>query len=118
MLATSERQSSKRANQIGTLLRPGYTRWSSNYDFVRDLLDMYNASCIVVGILKTSGQSQAIRGQTLGAHKVIRRFEFIFVLHLMDNIMGITDILCQALQRKSLDILNAMKLFSTTKVIL
>jgi hypothetical protein len=36
----------------------------------------------------------------------------------MHKIMGITDLLCQALQQKSLDILNAMDLVSTTKALL
>jgi hypothetical protein len=36
----------------------------------------------------------------------------------MHKIMGITDLLCRALQQKSLDILNAMDLVSTTKALL
>ncbi|XP_028066370.1 zinc finger MYM-type protein 1-like [Camellia sinensis] len=38
MLASGERQSSKGANQIGTLHRAGATRWSSHYDSVRNLI--------------------------------------------------------------------------------
>jgi hypothetical protein len=37
-------------------------------------------------------------------------FEFVFILHLMKQIMEITDLLCQALQNQSQDILNAMHL--------
>ena len=33
----------------------------------------------------------------------------------MHKIMGITDMLCRALQNKSIDILNAMDLVGTTK---
>jgi hypothetical protein len=36
----------------------------------------------------------------------------------MHKIMGITDFLCRVLQQKSLDILNAMDLVSTTKTML
>ena len=36
----------------------------------------------------------------------------------MHKIMEITDVPCQALQQKSLDILNAMDLVSTTKALL
>ena len=36
----------------------------------------------------------------------------------MHKIIGITDLLCRALQQKSLDILNAMNLVSTTKTLL
>ena len=42
-------------------------------------------------------------------------FEFVFILHLMKETMQITDLLCQALQSKSQDILNAMHLVSSTK---
>ncbi|XP_059627182.1 uncharacterized protein LOC132269976 [Cornus florida] len=101
MLSVGERQSGKGANQIGTLHRAGTTRWSSHYDSVRDLIDMYTASCTVVENLRKDGQTQQIRGQSLGVYKAMRNFEFIFILHLMDNIMGFTDTLCQALQHKS-----------------
>ncbi|KAM7514791.1 hypothetical protein LguiA_004374 [Lonicera macranthoides] len=80
--------------------------------------EVYSASCIVVENLKKNGPNQQLRGQALGVFKVMRSFDFIFILHLMDNIMGITDTLCQALQRKSQDIVNAMKLVSTTKILL
>ena len=48
-------------------------------------------------------------------YDVITSFEFVFILHLMRKIMEITDNLCQALQCKSQDILNAMHLVSTIK---
>ena len=46
---------------------------------------------------------------------MITSFQFIFILHLMKEIMGITDVLCQVLQQKSQDILNAMNMVHTTK---
>ncbi|XP_028107978.1 uncharacterized protein LOC114306840 [Camellia sinensis] len=52
-----------------------------------------------------------------GVYDKITSFEFVFILHLMRDIMGTTDDLCQALQRKSQDILNAMHLVSTTKAL-
>ncbi|XP_028080969.1 uncharacterized protein LOC114282486 [Camellia sinensis] len=51
MLAGGERQSSKGANQIGTLHRAGAIRWSSHYDSVNNLIDMYEASCKTQDIL-------------------------------------------------------------------
>ena len=45
-------------------------------------------------------------------------FKFVFILHLMKEIMAITDILCQALQSKSQDILHAMHLVSSTKALI
>ncbi|XP_059644078.1 uncharacterized protein LOC132285863 [Cornus florida] len=118
MLSTGEHQSGKGANLIGTLHRAGATRWSSHYDSVRNLIDMYTASCKVVENLRKGGQNQEIRGQASGVYKAMRSFEFLFILHLMDNIMGFTNVLCQTLQRKSQDILNVLKLVPTTKTLL
>ena len=103
------------ANQIGTLHRAGATRWSSHYDSVRNLIDMYGDSCTVLQSFSKNGLNGNICTQASGVYKAITTFELVFILHLMDKIMGITNILSQALQRKSQDILNALKLLSTTK---
>ncbi|XP_021803993.1 zinc finger MYM-type protein 1-like, partial [Prunus avium] len=63
MLGTGERATGKGANQIGTLHRPGATRWGSHYDSCSDLIDMYNASCTVVETLIKDGASNSIRGE-------------------------------------------------------
>ncbi|XP_038713392.1 zinc finger MYM-type protein 1-like [Tripterygium wilfordii] len=118
MLANGERQSGRGANQMSSLQRAGATRWSSHYDSVRSLIEMYGASCKVLENLSKNGAFGSIRGEASGVYAAITTFEFIFVLHLIDKIMGITDVLRQALQRKSLDILNALRLISTTKTLL
>jgi hypothetical protein len=46
---------------------------------------------------------------------MLTSFEFIFILHLMKEIIGITDVLCQVLQQKSQDILNAVHSVSIAK---
>ncbi|XP_028122974.1 zinc finger MYM-type protein 1-like [Camellia sinensis] len=71
----------------------------------------------VVESLKKS-TNQQIRRQANGVYKVMKSFEFIFVLYLMDNILRIVNTLCQVLQQKTQDILNAMKLVSTTKALI
>jgi hypothetical protein len=62
--------------------------------------------------------SKYSRGDAVGALKIIKSFDFVFILHLMEKIMKITDVLCQTLQRKSIDILNALDSVSNTKVLL
>ena len=42
-------------------------------------------------------------------------FDFVFILHLMQELMEITDLLCRKLQQKSQDIINAMDDVATTK---
>jgi hypothetical protein len=51
----------------------------------------------------------------LTAYKMLTSFEFIFISHLMKEIMGITDVLCQALQQKFQDILNVIHSVSNAK---
>jgi len=95
MVAAGERETGRGANQIGNLYRSGTTRWSSQ-----------------------EGSFNSIHGEASGCLIVMKSFEFIFILYLMHKIIRITDLLCQALQQKSLDILNAMDLVSITKALL
>ncbi|XP_021829144.1 zinc finger MYM-type protein 1-like [Prunus avium] len=115
MIDTGERETGRGLNQIGTLHRPGATHWGSHYDSCSDLLNMFNASCTVVETLIKDGSSNSIRGEATGTFKVMTSYEFIFILNLLEKIMGLTDSLCRALQNKSQDILTAMNLVRSTK---
>ncbi|KAM1664055.1 hypothetical protein ACFXTN_039633 [Malus domestica] len=80
---------------------------------------MYDASCTVLENIKNDrSATNSLRREATGAYNAIRSFEFTFILHLLQEIMGITDILCHELQNKSQDILNAMNLVITTKDVL
>ncbi|GAA0167174.1 hypothetical protein LIER_22165 [Lithospermum erythrorhizon] len=46
---------------------------------------------------------------------VMQPFDFVFMLHLMDDVLGVTNYLCVALQRGDQDILNALNLVSVSK---
>ncbi|XP_052189909.1 uncharacterized protein LOC127799726 [Diospyros lotus] len=105
MLAIGERESGSGANQVGNLQQSGSTRWSSHYDSTKSLIDMYNATCKVFEYLSVHFLKGRSRAETIGAYKQLKSFDFVFSLHLMHNIMRITDVLCQTLQRKSQDIL-------------
>ncbi|XP_052209257.1 uncharacterized protein LOC127812770 [Diospyros lotus] len=118
MLAIGERESVSGANQVGNLQQSGSTRWSSHYDSTKSLIDMYNATCKVFEYLSVHFSKGRSRAETISAYKQLKSFDFVFSLHLMHNIMRITDVLCQTLQRKSQDILAAIKFVSTTKTLL
>ncbi|XP_021825369.1 zinc finger MYM-type protein 1-like [Prunus avium] len=79
---------------------------------------MYNASCSVIETLIKDGATNFIHGEATGTFKAMTSFEFIFVLHLLEKMMGVTDGLCRALQNKSQDILTAMNLVRSTKYVL
>ena len=118
MVATGERETGRGCNQIGSLHRAGTTRWSSHFDSICSLIDMYKAVITVLESMVNEGSSNSLRGEASGSLIVMRSFDFIFILYVMHKIMGITDLLCRALQHKSLDILNAMDLVSSTKALL
>ncbi|XP_061340573.1 uncharacterized protein LOC133287039 [Gastrolobium bilobum] len=103
------------SNQVGTLKRASDTRWSSHFYSICSLQRGYNESCSVLENIRSEGSNYSQRGDATAAYKMITSFEFIFNLLLMKEIMGITEILCQALQQKSQDILNSMQLVSSTK---
>ena len=49
------------------------------------------------------------------AYKIMTSFQFIFILHLTKEIIGNIDVLCQALQEKSQDTLNALHVYPKAK---
>ncbi|XP_026415528.1 zinc finger MYM-type protein 1-like isoform X1 [Papaver somniferum] len=118
-LAAGELETGKGANQIGTLPRATDTRWSSHFNSVCSLIDKFDPTCTIIENISmndpnvTCGVSQA---QSI--FEEIRDFKFVFVLHLIYEIMGTTEILCQGLQKKTQDIVNAMALVSNTKRLL
>ncbi|GAV65171.1 hypothetical protein CFOL_v3_08686, partial [Cephalotus follicularis] len=52
------------------------------------------------------------------AYDLLTSFDFAFILHLMKEIMGITDVLSQFLQQKSQYIVNAMQLMASLKLLI
>ncbi|XP_052203041.1 uncharacterized protein LOC127808506 [Diospyros lotus] len=113
--AIGELETGRGSNQVGTLKRASDTRWGSHFYSICSFLRRYNESCLVLEKICSEGSNYSQRGDAIAAYKMITSFEFTFNLHLMKEIMGTTEILCQALQQKSQDILNAMQLVSSTK---
>ena len=102
-------------NQIGSLQRAGDTRWGSHLRSISSLLKMFSAACTVLLSIIDEGTNYDQRAEADSAYTSLTSFEFVFILHLMKEIMEVTDMLSQALQRKSQDILNDMHLVKTTK---
>ncbi|KAL6584269.1 hypothetical protein OROMI_003558 [Orobanche minor] len=118
LLELGEIQSGSGQKQLGTLIRAGDTRWGSHFYSVCSLLRMFDVTRVVLeGIIEDfSHTTFAQRGDAEAAWRNLKSFEFVFILHLIKEVMGKTDTLSQALQKKSQDILNAMELVSSTKV--
>ncbi|XP_071737558.1 uncharacterized protein [Rutidosis leptorrhynchoides] len=82
---------------------------------VCSLLVMFNPARVVLKGIIDDGSCSSQRGDADSAFGYTKSFEFVLILHLMKEIMGITEILSQALQKKSQDIINAMNLVAATK---
>ncbi|KAL6543005.1 hypothetical protein OROHE_010525 [Orobanche hederae] len=118
LLSIDELESGKGKNQIGTLQRAGDTRWSSHLKSVSSLLNMFSATCEILLNVIEDGATSTQRGDADGAYEALTSFDFVLILHIMKQILEISDLLCQALQHKAQDILNAMQLVSSTKSII
>ncbi|XP_057740093.1 uncharacterized protein LOC130957240 [Arachis stenosperma] len=99
LVAQNELETGKGANQISTLQRAEDTRWSSHFNSICSLVKMFTATNIVLNNIIEDGTTYAQRGEAYGVSKILLSFEFVFTLHLMKEIMGITNVLCQALQQ-------------------
>ncbi|XP_052197277.1 uncharacterized protein LOC127804454 [Diospyros lotus] len=98
--------------------RAGATRWSSHFASVKRFIEMFGSTCTLLENLINEGSNNSIRGEAKGALKVMKTFDFAFILLLMHEVLEKSDILCQALQMKDQDILNAMHFVSSTKLLL
>ncbi|GAV76339.1 LOW QUALITY PROTEIN: hypothetical protein CFOL_v3_19814 [Cephalotus follicularis] len=96
-------------------LRP--LMWDYPINQLSSLLRLYNPTCTVLGKIIEDGSTYSQRGEACVAYDLLTSFEFVFILHLLKEIMEITDILCQALQQKQ-DIVNAMHLVAGTKTLI
>ncbi|XP_078166184.1 uncharacterized protein LOC144560818 [Carex rostrata] len=108
-------ETGKGLNQELGLRRSGDTRWGSHYGSVLNLLATF--SC-VIEVLQIVGKDSPKQDQKTEANRLVKflqDFDFVFLLHLMKNVLGITNELCLALQRKDQDIENEMALVKVAK---
>ncbi|KAL2492356.1 Uncharacterized protein Adt_27984 [Abeliophyllum distichum] len=91
MLATGERKSGSGVNQMGNLQRSGATRWSSHYDSIQSLIDMYTATCNVLEYLTHHSPNARYRAEACGTYKNLTSYEFVFILHLISDICSLAE---------------------------
>ncbi|CAN1773946.1 Zinc finger MYM-type protein 1 [Linum perenne] len=118
MLESGELETGKGANQSTSLQRAGATHWSSHFFSVDSMIKMFAATCEVLQEVSEHNSSRQLRAEAEGALEEITTFKFAFCLHMMRKIMMETMCLSQAFQRKSIDILEALGMVSTSKTLL
>ena len=103
-------------NQETNLKRPGDTHWGSYYGTILNLILMFSTVVDVLKIIEEDGLSDQ-KVEVRSIMRSILSFEFVFALHLMKNILGITNELSMALKKKkkNQDIVNVMDLVKVPK---
>ncbi|XP_022041267.1 uncharacterized protein LOC110943844 [Helianthus annuus] len=69
----------------------------------------------VLGCIVETGQTLPCSRQADRLLEDMKKYDFVFYIHLMEHILNITHTLSQCLQRKEQDLMNAVKLVSSTK---
>ncbi|XP_076932931.1 uncharacterized protein LOC143598651 [Bidens hawaiensis] len=105
-------------NQELSLSGPGDTRWNSHYKTLSRLVTLYSSFMDVLEYVEESSCTIASSKQADGLQSEMKKYDFVFYLHLMMHILEITNSLSQSLQRKEQDLVNAVSLVSTTKRLL
>ncbi|XP_047314353.1 zinc finger MYM-type protein 1-like [Impatiens glandulifera] len=63
MITSGEQDTSKGMNQIDNLHRSGSTRWSSHFESICSLIDMFGATISVLESIVEEGSSSSLRGE-------------------------------------------------------
>ncbi|KAK8705164.1 hypothetical protein V6N13_048771 [Hibiscus sabdariffa] len=104
--------SDRELNQETVMKRPIDTRWGSHYKIVVSLITMFSSVMDVLEIIEEDGIHSEQKVEACMLLSSLQSFEFVFNLHLMKNILGVTSELSLALQWSDQDIVNAMQLVS------
>ncbi|ESQ45911.1 hypothetical protein EUTSA_v10011093mg, partial [Eutrema salsugineum] len=99
-----ERNTGKGLNQDVSLQRPENTRWGS-----------HNRTLLLLECVQNNGIEDSKICQAHGLLRYFNSFDFVFYLHLIVHLLGLTDSLYTALQKRDQEILNAMSLVTSTK---
>ncbi|XP_076903024.1 uncharacterized protein LOC143557965 [Bidens hawaiensis] len=98
-----------------SLARAGDTRWGSHLKTIDRLLNLWKPVREVIIALSRDCTDRKTQGIALGLAEKMENFEFVFVGHLMLNLLRKTNDLSQALQLKNQNIGNAVRLIEDVK---
>ncbi|KAK2438041.1 zinc finger MYM-type protein [Trifolium repens] len=101
-------------NQESSIARAGDTRWGSHFRTLTSLMKIYGA---IVGVLEEVGEDPTFSkyGETTLLLDLLQSFDFIFMLYMLVEILGFTNDLSVALQKRDQDLINALSLVNATK---
>uniref|UniRef100_A0A7N0VH27 DUF4371 domain-containing protein n=1 Tax=Kalanchoe fedtschenkoi TaxID=63787 RepID=A0A7N0VH27_KALFE len=102
-------------NQETNLKKVADTRWQSHYGVLLNLMVLFPSVINVLDAICESGANTEHRIQAKDLLEKLQTFDFIFGVILMKNVLGVTNELSQALQKKDQDIVNAIDLVRISK---
>ena len=114
-LKSGEISTGRGLNQETSLKRAGDTRWGSHYGTLLNMIIMFSSVVDVLDVIVDDGTNSEQRSEANNLLESMLSFDFVFSLHLMKTIVGVTNELSNALQRKDQDIINAMNLVKVCK---
>ncbi|XP_049414620.1 uncharacterized protein LOC125877336 [Solanum stenotomum] len=102
-------------NQQLDLSRACDTRWRSHCKSFNNLILMFGSILEVLELLALDARSIDERAKAMGHLESYRTFEVAFMLHLMRDVLTITNVLNKCLQKNEQDVANAMLLVEVAK---
>jgi hypothetical protein len=111
LIELDELETGNAANQICTLQCPSDIRWSSHYDSICSLSKLHKPKYLVLKYIinsKGSGTSPCARSKATSVVQSMMSFGFVFIMHVMKELMGIIGLFVKKLQQKYQDIVNAI----------
>ncbi|XP_025677429.1 uncharacterized protein [Arachis hypogaea] len=114
-LQNGDVSSGRGLNHEITLKRADDTRWGSHYSIILSLISIFSSVVEVLEVIEEDGNNPEQRVEACQLLNHIQSFEFVFNLHLMKSILGVTNESSQSLQRSDQDIINATTLVKVSK---
>jgi hypothetical protein len=102
-------------HQETSLARPGDTRWGSHHRTLIRIHQMWDSVISVLDSISHDGTDAEERGLASGYMINMETFEFVFILHLMLRLLGLTNDLSYTLQQKDQNIVCAMDMIVSVK---
>ncbi|GFP94588.1 mediator of RNA polymerase ii transcription subunit 25 [Phtheirospermum japonicum] len=112
------RYASRKANRevMEGIVNDDVMRSGSHYGTLINLVHLFASVVDVLEYVGENGNDDTQRAEAIDLLEIVNRFEFVFVLHLMRRLLGITRELSQVLERKDRDIVNAVSLVKVSKI--
>nr|XP_009775297.1 PREDICTED: zinc finger MYM-type protein 1-like [Nicotiana sylvestris] len=114
-LDMGELETGRGLNQELGLARAADTRWGSHYKSFKNFISMFGSIIDVLDTIVVDARTLEERAKAKGYLSTCQTFEVAFMLHLMRDVLGITNELNTSLQKKEQDIANAILLVEVAK---